>query len=301
VKVCCLLLLACSPCAAQSLSFAVLTDIQYGDQPTAGKRDYRASLGKLQQAVAALNARQDLAFAIQLGDLIDSRAADLDPILAEYNRLSVPHRHVLGNHDFSAPRATLLQRLEMPAAWYDFTAPGYRFLVLDGMDLSVNRNSRAQGAAQSDLALAMFDSLRTAKAVNANDWNGAVSQTQLDWLRQRLKLAAVNRERVIAFCHFPVLREASTPAHLLWNHEAVRRILDSEPAVIAWFNGHDHSGGYAAAGGIHHVTFPGMVESGAQNSYSLVRLDAARINIEGTGTATSRSLPIAANVARPLP
>jgi len=50
-----------------------------------------------------------------------------------------------------------------------------------------------------------------------------------------------------------------------------------------------------------HQWFPGMVESGAQNSYSLVRLDAARINIEGTGTATSRSLPIAAHVARPLP
>jgi len=287
------MLLACTPSAAQSLSFAVLTDIQYGDQPTAGKRDYRASMGKLQQAVTALNAHKDLAFAIQLGDLIDSRAADLDPILTEYNRLAATRRHVFGNHDFSAPRETLLGRLGVPAAWYDFAAPGYRFLVIDGMDLSVNPNSRAPGTKQRDLALAMFDTLRTAKAANANDWNGGVSEDQLAWLRERLKHAAANRERVIAFCHFPVLRESSTPAHLLWNHEAVRRILDSEPAVIAWFNGHDHAGGYAAANGIHYVTFPGMVESGAQNSYSVVRLFPDRIEIEGNGTASSRNLRIA--------
>ncbi len=80
---------------------------------------------------------------------------------------------------------------------------------------------------------------------------------------------------------------------LIWNHEAVRRILESEPAVIAWFNGHDHAGGYAAENGIHYVTFPGMVECGAQNSYSVVSLDAGRIEIEGSGTAPSRSSPIA--------
>jgi len=292
MKSCILLLLACSPSAAQSLSFAVLTDIQYGDQPTAGKRDYRASLGKLRQAVTALNARKDLAFAIQLGDLMDSRAADLDPILAEYNRLSATRRHVHGNHDFSAPRETLQRHLEMPASWYDFTAPGYRFLVIDGMDLSVNPNSRAPGTTQRDLALAMFGILRSAKAANANDWNGGVSETQLAWLRERLKLAAANRERAIAFCHFPVLRESSTPAHLLWNHQTVRQILDASPAVIAWFNGHDHAGGYAVANGIHYVTFPGMVESGAQNSYSVVRLYADRIEIEGIGTAPSRALSL---------
>jgi hypothetical protein len=76
------MLLAATVCtmAQPKFSFAVLTDIQYGDQPTVGKRDYRASIGKLREAVAALN-RQELKFAIQLGDLIDSKAEDLDPIL----------------------------------------------------------------------------------------------------------------------------------------------------------------------------------------------------------------------------
>jgi len=255
-------------------------------------RSQRARFALGPRHADTLASRSLLAFAIQLGDLIDSRAVDLDPILAAYNRLTTTRRHVHGNHDFSAPRETLLRRLEMPASWYEFTAPGYRFLVVDGMDLSVNPKSRASDTPQRNLALAMFDSLRAVKAANANDWNGGVSEAQLAWLRERLKSAAANHERVIAFCHFPVLRESSTPAHLLWNHEAVRRILETSPAVIAWFNGHDHAGGYAAAKGIHYVTFPGMVESGAQNSYSVVRLHPDRIEIEGNGTAPSRSLSL---------
>ena len=125
----------------------------------------------------------------------------------------------------------------------------------------------------------MFERLRAARAANANDWNGGIGPRQLDWLRDCLKRASGNHERVVLFCHFPVLRESSTPAHLLWNHEAVRQILEAEPSVAAWFNGHDHQGGYAARNGIHYVTFPGMVESGEQNAYSVVKVYADRLEI----------------------
>jgi hypothetical protein len=39
-------LLAAGQPAPPRFSFAVLTDIQYGDQPPTGKREYRKSLGK---------------------------------------------------------------------------------------------------------------------------------------------------------------------------------------------------------------------------------------------------------------
>src|SRR5882757_5244107 len=175
-------LLAAGQTAPPRFSFAVLTDIQYGDQPPAGKREYRKSLGKLQQAVDALNARKDLAFAIQLGDLIDSRAADLDPIFAIYNRLAAPQRHVFGNHDFAMQRDTLVRRLGMPSAYYEFAVNGWRFLVLDGMDLSVADGSRAAGTPQRESGQEMFEHLRTARAANANDWNGGIGPMQLDWL-----------------------------------------------------------------------------------------------------------------------
>jgi len=292
----CFLLLAAGLATGQpappQLSFAVLADVQYGDQPTAGKREYRKSLPKLREAVEVLNTRKDLAFAIHLGDLIDSRAVDLDVILAAFRQLRFPLRFALGNHDFSMPRETLVQRLGMPGAYYEFAAAGWRFVVLDGMDLSVATGSRPQGSPEHTRGREMLDALVAQKTANAVNWNGGMGERQLDWLRDVLKRASSSGERVIAFCHFPVLRESSTPAHLLWNHDALRQILESHPAVAGWFNGHDHNGGYAERNGIHYVTFPGLVESGEQTSHTLVRVYPDRLELEGAGTAPTRTLRI---------
>jgi 3',5'-cyclic AMP phosphodiesterase CpdA len=260
-------------------SFAVFTDIQYGDQPDSGKREYRRSLAKLRDAAGVLNQRRDLAFAIQLGDLIDSRAADLETILPAWQSLSVRTYNVAGNHDFAAARAALFRRLDLRNGYYEFTQPGWRFLVLNGMDLSV----------ASPEGVAILQRLKDAGARNAQDWNGGIGAAQLAWLKERLAKAAASHEHVIAFCHFPILTESSTPAHLLWNHDEVRRVLEASPAVAAWFNGHDHSGGYAMRDGIHYVTFPGMVESGAGTSYTIARVYKDRIELDGTG-APSRTL-----------
>ena len=275
---------------APSFTFAVLTDIQYGDQPDAGKREYRRSLGKLKDVAAALNRRGGLAFAIQLGDLIDSKAADLETILPVWRSLKTRTYDVPGNHDFAAPRAVLLERLGLSEGYYEFARPGWRFLVLDGMDLSVNPGSRAESTAEHRQGLALLEQLKTADAANAQEWNGGIGPGQLDWLSDALARAAAAHERAIVFCHFPALAESSTPAHLLWNHDAVMRVLESSPAVAAWFNGHDHNGGYASRGGIHFVTFPGMVESGAATSYTVVRVFDDRLELEGTGSAPSRTL-----------
>jgi len=261
-------------------SFAVFTDIQYGDQPDSGRREYRRSLAKLREAVETLNKRRDLDFAIQLGDLIDSRAPDLDTILPVWQSLSIRTYNVAGNHDFSAPRRELVRRLDINAGYYEFTRPGWRFLVLDGMDLSIG----------SPEGPAMLQKLKDANAPNAQEWNGGIGEAQLAWLKDRLGKAAAAHERVIAFCHFPILTESSTPVHLLWNHDAVRGVLEASHAVAGWFNGHDHNGGYAVRDGIHFVTFPGMVESGAGTSYTILRVFQDRLELSGTPNTPSRTL-----------
>jgi hypothetical protein len=269
--------------AQPRFTFGVVTDIQYGDQETKGKRDYRASLGKLREAVTALN-RDPLAFDIQLGDLIDSRGADLDAIQRVFDELKAPHYSVLGNHDFSAGRPALIPRLAKSAYYHFGSEKGWRFLVTDGMDVSV----REPGGAQ------ILQRLRASGAKNAQDWNGAIGPKQMEWLRSELDAADRVHERVIVFSHFPILAQASTPAHLLWNHEEVLTLVEKHPCVVGWFNGHDHAGGYAERNGIHHVTFPGMVESGEKNSYSVVRVFDDRVEIEGTGTAPRRVLTLRA-------
>jgi manganese-dependent ADP-ribose/CDP-alcohol diphosphatase len=260
-----------APAQQPQFSFAVFADIQYGDQPDSGKREYRRSLAKLREAVGTLNQRRDLAFAIQLGDLIDSRAVDLDTILPVWQSLSTRTYNVAGNHDFVAPRRY---------GYYEFTRPGWRFLVLDGMDVSV---ASPEGSS-------MLQRLKTAGAANAQEWNGGIGATQLAWLRDRLAKAKAAHQRVIAFCHFPVFTESSTPAHLLWNHETVLQVLEASPAVAAWFNGHDHNGGYALHNEVHFVTFPGLVESGPSPSYTIVRVFKDRLELQGAGGAPARTL-----------
>jgi manganese-dependent ADP-ribose/CDP-alcohol diphosphatase len=136
----------------------------------------------------------------------------------------------------------------------------------------------------------MLAGLRERKAANAQEWDGAVGDEQRAWLRGVLRKAQQAGERAILFCHHPALRESSTPAHLLWDHEEVVKVVDEFPNVAAFMNGHDHNGGYAARRGVHYVTFPGMVESGAATSYTLVDVYRDRLELRGTGSAPSRTL-----------
>jgi 3',5'-cyclic AMP phosphodiesterase CpdA len=273
---------------APRFSFAVLTDIQYAAKDSMGARDYRASLEELRAAVEAVNAARP-AFVIQLGDLIDGGADNLGRILAVWNTLKAPRYHVLGNHDFALPRAALLPKLGMAQAYYDFSRPGWKLVVLDGMDISVP--GREKGTPVHQLAVHTLAALQQNRRPNAKEWNGAISSTQRRWLRGVLEDAAAKKERVIVFCHFPVLAEASTPPHLLWNAGDIVAELDRFPNMAAFMNGHDHRGGYARRGaGIHYVTLPGMVESGARNSWTIVDVYNNRLDLRGVGTAPSRTL-----------
>jgi hypothetical protein len=266
-------------------SFAVTADVQYADRPPAGRRDYRASAEKLERFAAAVNAGKP-AFAIQLGDLIDGGEANLGRILAIYNRIEVPRRHVLGNHDGVLPTAELLKRLGMKSAWYTFAKRGWRFAVLDSMAVS------GAGPRSTPAGVVLLEELKRARAKNAVEWNGALGEAQLRWLESTLASADRSGERVMVFCHAPVLAAASTPQHLLWDHEAALRILESHRSAAAWISGHDHHGGYALSRGIHHVTLEGMVESGGQDSFGFVEVYPDRLVIRGSGTLTSRTLPL---------
>jgi len=276
---------------SRRFSFAVLTDIQFADQPALGKRDYRGSWERLSRAVTAINAANPQ-FAIQLGDLVDAGKYSLSRILPLYQALTARQYHVLGNHDFALPRAELMRHLGIQSSWYDFALYKWRCIVLDGMDISLS--GRAEGTPEHDEAVAMLAAMRARHAPNAQDWNGAIGKTQMNWLRRVLREAAERQERALVFCHFPVLREASTPQHLLWNSDEILPILEQSGVVAAWMNGHDHNGGYAERHGIHHVTFPGMVESAVANSYTLVDVFDDRLELHGTGTAPSRTLSLKA-------
>lgn len=264
-------------------SFGVVADVQYADKDTALGREYRKSPAKLAQCVAALN-KERLAFVIQLGDFIDAGIDNIGVVQTVFNKLRAPKHSVLGNHDFCADRASILKKFGMAAAYYQYSSNGWRFVVLDGMNESV-----AGGWAVDDPhAVAGRNALETLRAKgsrNAQTWNGAVGDVQRAWLRTVLRDAGDRHERAIVFCHFPVLPASCRPEHLLWDYQAVLDVLESQPAVAAFMNGHDHKGGYGFQGGIHFLTFPGIVEHEADESCQVVDVYPRSLIVRQAGRA----------------
>ena len=199
-------------------SFGVMADVQWGDKETRGTRHYRVSLDKLKKCVEDLNGR-DLAFTIQLGDLIDGNStpektlSDLDRVSKVYDGLSMPKYHVVGNHCLAAGKESLRQRLGLSSFYYDFTVPsaeGWRFIVLDGNDAGY----------------------------------GVLGREQLKWLKSRLQRARGNGERVIVFNHFALIERAARH-HRMKTPQPVLELINESGCVVAYFAGHDHAGGYA--------------------------------------------------------
>ncbi len=244
---------------APSFSFGLMSDIQYADEDTTIGRDYRSSPEKLQSCVNWWN-QLPISFLIQVGDFVDQGPMkNLDDIAQVFNQVNARKYHVLGNHDFFTARRALIGRLGMPAAYYQFSRQNWRFIVLDGMNVSAN-GGRPESDPHAVQGRQMLQAIAEAKAVNAHPWNGALGAEQRQWLDRVLTDADRERQRAIVFCHFPVLAASCRPAHLLWDHAEVVEILEAHPSVAAFFDGHDHRGGYAFSAKIHYVTFPALVE-----------------------------------------
>jgi manganese-dependent ADP-ribose/CDP-alcohol diphosphatase len=262
------ILYMCRPAAPTDkpqLVFGVIADVQYADLDTQGARYYRTAMQKLKECVMDL-ADRDLAFVIQLGDIVNGHGqdvnkstADLDRILSVFNKLPMTKYHVLGNHCLSVDKEILGRKLGLERFYYDFTVSsvkGWRFVVLDGNDAGY----------------------------------GMVGDEQLAWFRSTIRKAAEDREKVICMSHFALLPEAAAH-HRMATPEPILEAMDEAGCVVAWLAGHDHAGGYAVRKGVHHVTVRGMVESPLKNAYAVMELHGDKIVETGFGDEPSREMP----------
>ena len=286
------LLTGCAPRVAldqpaRSFSFGVMTDVQYADADPGGQRMYRASPAKLRAAVAHFNT-MDLTFVIHLGDLIDRDFVSFDTVMPLMETCRHPVFQVLGNHDYSVEdvkKSSVPMRMGMHRRYYDFGQGPWRFVVLDGNDLSLQ--AHVQGSDRYRESAEMLERLKAGKAPNAQAWNGGVGQEQMRWLQATLAHAAKAGQQVVVFCHWPVFPVAG---HNLWNDSEVVAVLESHANVKAYLCGHNHAGHYAQKQGIHYVTFRGMVDGVDRTSYSVVRCTSDVVEITGYGDEPSRTL-----------
>jgi len=268
-------------------SFGVITDVQYADADPGGNRIYRASPAKLKKAVAHFNT-MDLAFVIHLGDLIDRDFASFGTVMPLLEACRHPVYQVLGNHDFSVEdikKSSVPWRMGMRRCYYDFGQGPWRFVVLDGNDVSLG--AHVPGSDSYRASVEMLDQLKARKAPNAQAWNGGVGHEQMRWFKATLAHAKKAGQQVVVFCHWPVWPKAS---HTLWNDTEVVTVLESHDHVKAYLCGHNHAGHYAKKEGIHYVTFRGMVDGADRTSYSTVRCTSNAMEITGYGDEPSRTM-----------
>lgn len=271
--------------------FGIVADPQYAPVVPNLKmnRYYSNSLWKLSDAIEAFN-KEDLQFVTTLGDIIDRHWESYNHILPLYDKLKHKHFFVLGNHDYDIAKeylTSVTRTVGMEKAYYDFTGGGYRFLVLDGNDVSTF--APPEGDPRRETATKRLEELKAKKAENAQTWNGSLSDEQFAWAEEAMKKAQAAGEKVIVLNHYPVY-----PAneHNQWDSERIVEMLTGYDNFVAYFNGHNHAGNYGETGGKHFLNFKGMVDTPDTTAFAVVEVHADRIEVRGVGREESRTLKI---------
>lgn len=239
-------LLADEKPAKGGVRFGLVTDLHYADKPPAGTRHYRETLDKLAEAATQF-ARDEPAFVVELGDLIDAadavdaELAYLKRVNKEFAAISPDRHYVLGNHCVDVlTKDEFLGGVGQAKSYYSFDRGGVHFVVLDACFRS---DGRPFGRKNSK-------------------WNDAnVPAAELDWLTADLK---GTDGKVVVFAH---QRLDVANDYGVKNAAEVRKVLEGSGKVLAVFQGHSHKNDYKAVTGIHYCTLVAMVEgSGAENS-----------------------------------
>ena len=267
----------------------VIADCQYCQCEPTEVRFYKQSPDRMLEAVNELN-EHTLAYTIHLGDFIDRDFNSFDTVMPIWNRLKSDNYHVLGNHDFSVAdslKPLIFEKMGLKDRYYSIVKLNWRFIVLDGNDLSKHGALTKKKKQQTD---SLYKVLSGTELPNLKPWNGGLGREQLQWVEKEMKLATKNKERVGFYCHFPAMGE--TNAHNLWNYEQFLDLIASYDCVKFYFNGHNHAGGYVQKEGIHYLNFKGMVDTRDSSAFARVAFHNDSLIVKGYGREPDRILKI---------
>ncbi|MBN1985607.1 MAG: metallophosphoesterase [Prolixibacteraceae bacterium] len=282
------LIMSLSQPTKSQIEFGVFADCQYCDCETWKDRFYRNSPAKLSECVDTFNQNKNIAFVVGLGDLIDRDFSSFDTLQPVLQRLNTRVYHVIGNHDLEVENIhyeKVPEKLQLSKTWYSFERAGWRFIFLDGNDITFHSNN-TEVVKQAEQ---MTGKLKEKNKPNFHEWNGGIGCEQLAWLEEQLRQAQKQNQQVILFCHYPLL---PLEAHTLWNSEEVLAILKKYDGVKCWMNGHNHSGNYVLWEGIHFLNLKGMVETQSSNAFAVVKLTSKSIEVKGYGNEPRRRLSL---------
>ncbi|MDR2916278.1 MAG: metallophosphoesterase [Tannerella sp.] len=273
----------------ENIRFGIIADIQYCDCETRGNRFYRNSLAKLASCINDLNT-ENVEFTVNLGDLVDRETKEnLDSVLPLLNKLNNKIYNIAGNHDYGdiSDNKDLYAQLGMPAPYYSFVRKGWRFIMLNTNEVASYSNIK--GTPLEDELKRMMDKIRKTGRKNGESYNGGISKKQLKWLRNELKSAEKEKEKVIVFSHHPLY---AAPGFTALNDLEIIKVLSSFSCVKAVISGHHHSGDFGTYKKIPFITTEGMIETEKESAYGIVTIYSDRIIITGKGRTKSYFLTI---------
>jgi calcineurin-like phosphoesterase family protein len=276
----------CTP-TQQPLKVAMVADCQYCDCDYSERwdNDYRAGKTRLIAAIDTLN-KEGIDLGFHLGDLIDRDMRSYATLFPILKSAGFPFHHVLGNHDFKvAPehKSSVLPMLNLRNGYYSMVRNNYRFIVLDGTEVSNYRYADSSRAAQADKIMELY---AKDNRPQAKPWNGGMSNQQLNWLQQQLDSCTTLKQNAIIMCHFPVSPAGDAN---LWNDKEVVDLISKYDVVKLFINGHHHPGNYTETNGIPFVTMHALVSTQQTTSFGYLNLFDRKIELIGFGRELSRT------------
>lgn len=157
----------------QEFEIGVVTDCQYCDCAMLNNRFYKKSPQRLRKTVAELN-KHSLDYSIHLGGFINRDFESFDTVAPIWNSLKSDKHHVLGNHDFSVAdslKPMIFDKMNIKNRYYRILKNNWRFILLDGNDLSYHGALTALKKQQTD---SLFKLLSIKDIPNLKKWNGGL-------------------------------------------------------------------------------------------------------------------------------
>lgn len=283
-----IIIFSCDKEKDTSFKIGIISDCQYCNCEIKWDRYYKKSPQRLKNAVQELN-KDSLQYTIHLGDFIDKDIKSFDSILPTWNSLNSETFHVLGNHDFEVEeneKEQILQKLNLKNRYYSFVKNDWRFIVLDGNDLSFYGTTSKEKKQQTD---SLFNQLKDKNLPFVQKWNGALSNKQLSWIKTELDNATQENQKVGFYCHFPIF---PVDQHNIWNREQFLSLIKPYKNVKLFFNGHNHAGAYELVDNVHYLTFKGMVDTENTSAFAKAKFTKDTVFIQGFEREPSRKLVI---------
>lgn len=198
--------------------------------------------------------------------------ASLSTLMSVINKYDIKTEYVQGNHDILN-----FERRSSDKHYDTFKIGAYKFISIDCYDIAMI------GYPKYDSRYVLASGMRKHKHRRFYIANGAVSVEQLNWLDSELSKSDSSNERAIIYGHCCITLDNCDISSMIWNHDAIVRVLKKHPSAILYLNGHSHERNHSKTpDNFNYIVFDSVVETPRNvDAHSTITIRKDTIFVEG--------------------